>query len=42
MVLIIRIIETLNCNITRPLRIMAALLPFAFIPFKTNTGLKDD
>ena len=42
MVLIIRIIETLNCSTTKPLRINAALPLLSFIPFKTNTGLKED
>ena len=34
--------RNVNCSTTKPFRMNAALLPFIFIPFNTNTGLKDD
>ena len=38
----ISVIDMANCNTTRPLRIMAADPDFSLIPFKTNTGLKEE
>ena len=38
----IRMMETANCVTTKPFLIIAALPVFNFIPFNTNTGLKDD